>query len=101
MMNTTGTGTFVDPSEFRLEGTKILRKAQGLSSSTFQCRFSSLFGMTPQICTTLWSLLAGLHPDRGQPKHLLWALMFLKVNDTEYVLASLASVDEKTLRLWQ
>ena len=37
----------------------------------------------------------------GQPKHLLWALMLLKLYAAESVLRTLAGgVDEKTYRKW-
>ena len=38
--------------------------------------------------------------DACKPKHLLWALIFLKTYSTESSLAVAIGADEKTLRKW-
>ena len=65
-------------------------------------RFLAHFGTTPGICAYLWKTIT-LHPKDPSPKyfHLLWALLFLKLYETESVLAGMVGgVDEKTLRKW-
>jgi hypothetical protein len=42
----------------------------------------------------------GAMPAKAAPKHLLWALFFLKVYTTENVAAVIMCCDEKTIRLW-
>jgi hypothetical protein len=60
-------------------------------------------GTTFTVCARLWGLLE-LHGNIReifvQPKHILWALCFLKVYASQYVLASLLHVDRKTLMRW-
>ncbi len=90
----------VPPIVFSIEGGRMLRRAPSIRSLVFLRRFKALFGSTPQLCSLLWSLLADLHPLGGFPRHLLWALMFLKLYSTEHVHSTLAGVDEKSFRKW-
>lgn len=46
----------------------------------------------------LWDHIYALCPKGYRFKHLLWALMFLKVYGTEHVLAGKIGVDEATYR---
>lgn len=39
---------------FDEEGSEIMRSAFGLYENTYQCRFKSLFGLTPEICGILY-----------------------------------------------
>ena len=87
------------------EGCIIMRKSSRRSFSTFDRRFRSHFGTTPSICTIIWERLDPYHTIeleyRGvKVKHLLWALMFMKMYCAEHIHASLAGVDEKTFRKW-
>lgn len=68
-----------------------------------QENFRAFFGTTVQICAILWNELNdhSLLPTRAQHKHLLWALMFLKIYGTEHVMVKLAGCkSEKTFRKW-
>lgn len=73
----------------------------------------SLIGTTYNICSELWNHIDPLHNtqlqqahprvnlSKAHPKHLFWALVFLKVYDTESVLTRLVGgVDNKTFRNW-
>ena len=67
-------------------------------------RFVAHFGTTPGICAYLWKAIS-FHLNEKDPSpryfHLLWALLFLKLYETESVLAGIVGgVDEKTLRKW-
>ncbi len=44
-------------------------------------RFHSFFGARNEIILKVWGMLGegGLRPETREPKHLLWALYFLKV----------------------
>jgi hypothetical protein len=44
-------------------------------------QFCSFFGIQKEIILKVWGMLGegGLHPENSEPKHLLWALYFLKV----------------------
>jgi len=65
-------------------------------------RFRAMFGVPSTICPLLWHQmhLRGTLPKKGQPKHLLWALMFLKLYEVELAMAARCGVDEKTYRKW-
>ena len=69
--------------------------------------FRETFGTNLHIVETVWRLMAqeGILPDKGQPKHLLWALHFMKVYPKTApgcaaVGASGGAVDAKTHRKW-
>ena len=48
-------------------------------------RFRSIFGVRNEIILKVWGMLGegGLRPEKCKPKHLLWALYFLKVYPRE------------------
>jgi hypothetical protein len=70
-------------------------------------RFKAHFGTSPGVCSYIWSLifpsLHRNHESHGvQFFHLLWGLMFLKVYETDSVLAGIVGgIDEKTFRKWK
>jgi hypothetical protein len=68
-------------------------------------RFKAFFGTCPAQVAMLWNSLHQnwllSHVTKPQPKHLLWALLFLKDYGTEEKLAALVGgVDTKTFRKW-
>lgn len=63
-------------------------------------RFTSLFGVSPRVCAIAWDLIRQKIPRGGEPKHLLWAFLFLKVYYTEAVMRTITGVDDKTQRKW-
>jgi hypothetical protein len=73
------------------------------SSTAIGIRFAALFGAQPLLCSLVWRRIyeakQGSMP-RASPKHLLWALMFLKTYETEAVISSIVEADEKTVRKW-
>jgi hypothetical protein len=71
-----------------------------LSQRTEHGKFKSFFGASAEVCFDVWYKLdPQINISRSaQPKHLLWALMLVKVYATEEVLAKLACCDEKTYR---
>ena len=63
----------------------------------------SKFGAMPVVCCLLWNRIDPYvtMPDGVHKKHLLWALYFLKVYDTEENSAqSIGGVDKQTFRVW-
>jgi hypothetical protein len=71
------------------------------------CRFREHFGAPFAIVQMVWDMLVegGLLPKKGEPKHLLWALYFLKCYPKEgpgcaTVGASKGAIDPKTMRKW-
>jgi len=91
---------YTSSAVFISTGADILRCRSDVINTTFNRRFRAFFGTTPIVCSSLWGLLAVSRPPDSKPKHLLWALMFLRLYDTESVHALLAGVDEKTFRKW-
>lgn len=73
------------------------------SHGTFVKRWTGAFGAPVVVCCRLWGKLDPFHtmPNGVAYKHLLWALYFLKVYETEHNSASsVGKVDEKTYREW-
>lgn len=81
----------------------IIGWAKERSSAAIGIRFAAFFGAHPLLCSLVWRRIyqakQGSMP-RAAPKHLLWALMFLKTYETEEVFSSKLEADEKTVRKW-
>lgn len=61
--------------------------------------FRALFGVGANLCSVVWNLCD--FPDGTKPKHLLWALLFLKVYASESALISIAGgPTRKAFRKW-
>lgn len=69
-----------------------------LSPITGLRRFKSFYGVSPDICSILWKMIDKYLPIPCEPKHLLWALNFLKQYNVEATGKAIFGVDEKTLR---
>lgn len=69
---------------------------------TFMRKMRSCFGVSVHMVCTIWRILTEQEkmPDNAEPKHLFWALGFLKTYATEHSLAVWFKCDEKTLRKW-
>jgi hypothetical protein len=72
-----------------------------------ECRFRSFFGAQKEIVLKVRGMLGegGLRPKNSEPKHLLWALYFLKVYTREgpgcsAVGGSKGTINPKTMRKW-
>ncbi len=69
--------------------------------------FCSFFGAWMEIVLKMWGMLweGCLRPKNSKPKHLLWALYFLKVYPEEgprcsYVGGLRGAINPKTMRKW-
>ena len=78
-----------------------------LSKATEMRIFRELFGTRLLVVENLWFLLdeLSLHPEGGLPKHLFWALHFMKAYPLQAqgcaaVGGSGGAVDPKTYRKW-
>ena len=84
---------------FNALANNIIRANQpNTKTGVSSCAFRSFFGTSPKTCASLWKI--SNFPSKTRPKHLMWALMFLKSYDTEIKLSSLAGVSPKTFRKW-
>ena len=86
--------------DFEALAEEIFKRNLGLSEIVANRRFRGLFGVSAEICGQIWSLTQHQHLPGSQPRHLLWALLFLKSYANETVLSALTGADEKTQRLW-
>lgn len=50
------------------------------------------------MCTTLWEFIP--KKKGGLPKHLLWALLFLKTYMSDDILSGMTDTSPKTFRKW-
>ena len=95
----------VDPAAFMSLGREIISHP-GRRNRLGELRaFRSHFGTVPVRCCLIWNMLRACDEARAilngaLPKHLLWALMFLKLYGTEATLCGKAKCDEKTFRKW-
>lgn len=100
----------IKPNVFLFYGMKIACVSQDKRTFTNQrdkekC-FIEMFGISADVVCDVWTriiLLRKEHIPKGaEPKHLLWALLFMKVYATERILCSLAGgVDKDTFRKWR
>jgi hypothetical protein len=91
------------PHVFEQLGSELMQRDSGRQTRTGDRRFRSTFGTTAVVCCRLWHLLQPVQTMQqgASPRHLLWALMLLKIYSTESVLSTMAQgVDEKTFRKW-
>ena len=86
--------------DFGVLGDDIFKRAHGLSHVVRIRRFSALFGATPIACNRAWKMIENYLPPGCLPKHLLWAMIFIKIYATEHVNATITESDEKTFRKW-
>ena len=87
--------------EFIVAAKDIVNICRG--ERTFKRRWMGKFGAMPMICCLLWNRIDPFEtmPDGVHKKHLLWALLFLRVYDTEENNAqNVGREDEKTYRVW-
>lgn len=60
--------------------------------------FRANFGVSLQTIVDVW--VDGKFKKKTKPKHILWALLFLKTYATEDRLSRQVQVDRKTFRKW-
>ena len=85
---------------FRIIGLSMALHRIEQSSEVGDRRFRSLFGVSPVGCGEIWIRISPMLPGSGQPKHLLWSLLFMKTYYTEHTLRVITGADEKTQRKW-
>lgn len=62
--------------------------------------YQAVFGVTPQICSSVWNLIKSIVTNNCSSQHLLWILTFLMGYQTEDFNSALISTDPKTFRKW-
>jgi len=82
----------------------LLPSKAATSTESFEERWTSHFNAEVEVCLDLWNRLEyesfdGLKDfDTTEPRHLLWALLFLEVYAVDNVLAGMCECDEETFR---
>ena len=84
--------------EFWTLGSSITKHNINGSNVIGLLRFKSHFGITPMACEVVWEKISPEKPINCKPIHLLIALSFLKMYNTEPQRHSLFGLDEKTIR---
>ena len=79
-------------------------RSSPMLSTTTHRRFWSAFGLTANLCKCLWNLIGEIADQtslvQARPKHLLWALFFLKQYSSSEINSGISGSDEKTFRKW-
>ena len=88
--------TFMDTAMVMLE-----IKKNNISTTRMMQKFVSTFGITPNMCSIVWTKLQDDEmPATVLPKHLLWTLHFLRCYNSEEVLTNLTKCCRQTLTKW-
>lgn len=92
----------ITAEEFKELGGEIMNRFPGRSSQKFQRRWASHFAVDPIVMADVWNRLQIEKEDRfAEPKHLLWAILFLTQYTNESDLAGkCGAVHEDTFRKW-
>jgi hypothetical protein len=90
---------FLTAKHFNYYADAILKRANRDGRLGRDRDFTSLFGISTNICSVVWTLCD--FPSGTKPIYLLWAFLFLKVYGTEPVLlAIVGGPTRKTFRKW-
>lgn len=79
---------------------ELFGRQLGRSSRTTDARFRSLFGTSAEVAAQAWGLVRASLPGTTHPRHLVWALLFLKCYPLEVVMSAMTGADESTVRYW-
>ena len=61
-------------------------------------KFSANFGCTPIVCSKIWEFIS--FEEGLKPKHLLWALYFLKIYGKNDTMHFTFKVSDRTFTTW-
>ncbi|KAI2493259.1 hypothetical protein MHU86_21296 [Fragilaria crotonensis] len=80
------------PDTFISEARRLLKSNANLGAGVPDRDFRSHFGVSPTVCFMIWEKCkSSFLVHNVLPRHLLWALMFLKIYATEDVLSTIAA----------
>ena len=87
---------YVDEGSFLWLGKHMVNRTPVVCTATEDQRFHAVFGTCAAICSHIWMLLIEyqLIQNSGKPIHLLWALMFMKLYNSESVNCIVTGVDD-------
>jgi len=88
-------------AEFLYLGNELIRRTP-TTPYIENRRWRSYFGASANTVADVWNALDSTNrlPDNASLDHMLWTFMFLKVYETETIMAGIIACDEKTYRKW-
>ena len=92
-------------NDFDIMGMNIAKYRKSTSFSIQRANFVSFYGVEPYMVAIIWKhLVEKIESIRSlkkpNPKHLLWALLFVQCYDTRTRNAALCGCDVKTFNKW-
>jgi len=101
MMNSISASSFFQLGYSMISSSKVCREMTTHAERVFR----TYFGVSPVVASKCWNMMvSGLYDGcfncNFEPKHLLWALMLLKMYSLEPVHAGIAHCSVKTFRKW-
>ena len=83
---------------FEVLGDLIIGEKNGLHKWD---HYKAHFGVMPGVVSIVWKMLASRQDTpKLKPKHLMWALLWLKVYPSERVIETLLNADRGSIRSW-
>ena len=70
------------------------------NSKDFESAFVVCFGMSAYLCIHVWDEIDDALSNGAMISHLLWALVFLKVQGMEAVVVVMVNMMQKTCKKW-
>ena len=89
--------------EFRLWANKVLQKDPNRSPREQGKDFACFYGVKPVVMADIWNRIDPLEriSQKAQPKHLLWAFVFLRKYQDEKTHCRIVGIkDPKEFRHW-
>lgn len=97
----------ISPNAFLELGSTLVAKGNALKrhegKKKLEQKFRGSFGVSSDVASQLWEYLfkfAAINKKKTMPKHMLWALLFMKSYATENILMQIVGCSEKTFRFW-
>lgn len=85
-------------AQFLDEGKKILGTSPYFTVARDESTFKSYFGVSSVVAALMWNSIKP--PHKSKPKHLLWALYFLRQYPEEHKCAHAMGCTKNTLKKW-
>ena len=90
------------PMVFQNVLVEMLNLAGQRSEKTLPSLCRAHIGVSFAVCADLWKKVQdnGTMPEKAEPKHLIWALIKLRMNNSSKQDSVMFKADEKTVRKW-
>ena len=81
-------------------GTQVITKATTRDSSVDDRTYKAFFGVSAGIVAECWEAIECSLPKGKHPKHILWALLFMKLYLPEDATIAILGTSKPTMRKW-